>query len=110
MAASNKAKIKALLPSLIASVVPPLKTLIRALLRPVLAAPFRPVWACPDEDGTVEWFGDGAEELLELQLLQTNNEEEVTSNMENNHMSKDREEDAFEYFTSNSNVDTNNSW
>ena len=27
--------------------------------------PFRPLWVCPDEDGSIDWDGEGAEELLE---------------------------------------------
>ena len=26
---------------------------------------FRPIWACPDEDGSIEWIGNDAEALLE---------------------------------------------
>jgi tRNA A64-2'-O-ribosylphosphate transferase len=68
MAPSNAAKIRSLIPQHVASIPPTLLDTIRSLLRPILGAPLRPIWACPDEDGTVEWFGEGVDEMLEHQL------------------------------------------
>ena len=68
MAPSNAAKIRSLIPQHVASIPPTLLDTSRCLLRPRLGAPLRPIWACPDEDGTVEWFGEGIDEMLEYQL------------------------------------------
>ena len=63
--ASATAQINSLLQSFVDSVDSVTQDMIRQLLLPLLKVPFQPVWVCPSEDGALEWFGDGAESLLE---------------------------------------------
>lgn len=65
MSASVISQINYLLPSMVSSVSPSLKEMIKGLLGPVLLRPFRPFWAVPDEDGVLEWIGDDVDNFLD---------------------------------------------
>ena len=62
---SHVEQISQLIPSWIESVSETVKTMIRQLLCDHLLLPFQPVWVCGTEDQSLEWFGSGAESLLE---------------------------------------------
>ena len=65
MSPSISSYINDLLPSMVLSVSPTLKEMIRKLLGHILLRPFRPFWVVPDEDGVLEWKGEDVEELLD---------------------------------------------
>ena len=62
---SHVEQISSLIPLWIESVSESVKTMIRQLLSDHLVHPFQPVWVCSTEDQSLEWFGTGAESLLE---------------------------------------------
>ena len=65
MSPSISCQINALLPGMVLSVSPTLQEMIRALLGPILIHPFKPFWTAPDEDGVLDWSGEGVDDLID---------------------------------------------
>ena len=65
MSLSVISQINAKLPSMVSSVSPSLKNMIKNLLKPLLKYPLKPIWVAPDEDGVMEWSGEGSEGFLD---------------------------------------------